>query len=404
MKYLVVSALCVWSAGAAWAQGAEPDAGVVAEAPKAEPVVVKIAMGKGLTVSKGEGLSMNIRARIQLRDVVSVQGAAVANELSLRTARLFISGKVLSPDAGYFVQLALGANDFETGISSPVFDAYLEYTGWRDVQLRAGQFFVPFDRARTIREVALQMVDRQQVITELALDRDLGIVISSQDLFGWGGRVTYALGFFGGQGKNRVTPEKKPGFLYSARIAIKPMGAFDDDVEADLDRTPHPHLAIGVAAAFNQDTSRQKSLSGTVFTLGGFDTVHLAADVVFKFKGLSLLAEALMRQATVAMHEGELNGAPLKEYSRSGWGYLVQAGYLVTSRVEITARWDQLRFLAGDPALATLVAQQGRELGVGLNVYLNGHQGKIQGDYSLRFGEGSVAATHLVRVALDVSF
>jgi hypothetical protein len=370
------------------------DAGVVDE------IVVKVAPGKGLTVSRGEALSMNVRARVQLRDAVTIEPKTLSNELALRTARLVISGKVLHPKFQYSLQLALAPNDFETGNPSPVFDAWVEYVGWRDVQVRVGQFFVPFDRARTIREFALQLVDRPQVVSELTLDRDMGVVLSSSDLFGLGGRLGYSLGFFSGQGKNRVTPEKNPGFLYLARLSFKPMGAFDDDVEGDLERSATPHLALGAAVAFNQDTARQKSTTGAVLTLGGFDQLHVAGDLVFKWRGVSLLAEVVLRQANAPFHENETT----REYSRSAWGYLVQAGWLVHPHVEVAARWDQLRFIAGDPALEAQIRTQGREVGAGVNVYLNGHLAKVQADWALRFGEPGSTPTHFARLAVDVSF
>lgn len=390
----VRSAMVLMLSLGSWALAQQPDAGVDAFAVKVEP-------GRGLTVSRGESLSFNVRARIQLRDVVSV-AETTSNELSVRTARVAFGGTAFSPDVRYSALLAFGAGDFEAGNPSPLLDAFLEYTGWRDLNVRLGQFFVPFDRARTIREYALQFVDRPQVVSELNLDRDMGVMLSSQDLFGLGGRLAYALGLFSGQGRNRLVAEK-PGFLYVARATVRPMGPFDDDAEGDLQQTPTPHVAFGVAAAFNQDTSRQKSTTGTVFTLGGFDQTHLAADVVFKWRGVSLLAEVLYRHANAAVHEGEVNGAPFREFARSGWGYVVQAGVLVHERVEVAARWNQLRFLAGDPALEALVRQQGREFGVGANVYVNRHLAKVQLDWSVRFGDVGLP-THLVRVSVDVSF
>jgi hypothetical protein len=404
----VAAAVALWGTAARAQAGADAvaDAGVDDLGQVPDKVVVSVDIGRGVTVSHGEALSMNLRGRVQLRDSVTVTAAdgATTNELALRTARIYIQGRVLSPDLQYFLQLALGANDFETGIASPIFDAYVEYLGWRDLQLRAGQFLVPFDRARTIRDFALQLVDRAQMVGELSLDRDLGLTVSSQDLFGLHGWLGYSLGIFGGQGKNRFGPEKPPGFLYLARLTLRPWGPFDDELEGDLQRLPRPRLAVGGSVAFNQDSWRQKSTTGNVLTLGGFDELHAAGDVVFKFAGFSFMAEAMLRQANAPFHEGVVSGAKVREYSRSAWGYLVQASYLATERVELVARWDQLRFLGGDPALATLVRQTGRELGAAVNVYLNGHLGKVQADWMARFGDGQVAPTHQVRLALDVSF
>ena len=92
------------------------------------------------------------------------------------------------------MQLAFGGNDFEAGSSTPLFDAYLEYTRLRDLNVKVGQFFVPFDRLRTIREFALELVDRAQPTVELSLDRDVGVSFSSQDLFGTRGVLARLLG------------------------------------------------------------------------------------------------------------------------------------------------------------------------------------------------------------------
>jgi len=401
-----------------------PDAGL----PAPPAFSVKVGLGKGITISRGEALSLTIRGRLSARDVVTVIGPTATNELSLRTARLVLQGKALSPSLAYYIQLALGVADFETLtdttgkqslVASPVYDAYLDFTAWRDLQLRAGQFFVPFDRARTIREFSLQFVDRQQLVSELSLDRDIGLMAFSNDLFGWGGRLAYSLGVFGGQGKNRVVAVPNPVFLWVGRVTLRPMGPFDDDSEGDLERSAMPHLAVGLAAAYNGETWRQRSTMGTLFLLpGGFKYTHLAADAVFKFGGFSLLAEALYRQADRPSRTGtkdvsdktikDLSGNsitnPITEYSRSAWGYTVQAGLMVTKELEFVARWNQLRWLGDtDRDLVKTVLQQGREATVGVNVYMNGHLFKVQADYTVRFGTGPLPYSHLARVLVDLS-
>lgn len=369
----------------------------------------KVALGKGLTVSRGDALSMTIKGRVSVRDVVVMNGNNVTNELSLRTVRLGVQGKMLSPAISYYVQLALGTADYETLkdstgketlVTSPVYDAYVDFTAWRDLQLRVGQFFVPLDRSRTIREFSLQFVDRQQMITELNLERDMGLLISSNDFLGWGGRLAYALGVYGGQGKNRALPVTNPGFLWVGRLTVRPMGPFDDDVEGDVERSSSPHLAVGVGAAYNGNTWRQRSTLGTVLTLGGVDYLHLAGDVVFKYGGFAFLGEVLYRKAP---HDVRSNGT-LTEYTRSAWGYTVQASYLFTKELELAARWDQLRPLGQtDPKLIEFTLQQGRELTVGFNVYFNGHLLKLQFDYTARFSEAGSLASHLARALVDVS-
>ena len=420
---LAVTSLGTVSLAQAEADGGSAPAAVDAGVP-APVFSVKVGLGKGITISRDDSLSLNIRARLSARDVVTVQGQNATNEVSLRTARLVFQGKALSPSLGYTLQLALGSADFETlkdsaGVqsllASPVFDAYLEFTALRDLQLRAGQFFVPFDRARTIREFSLQFVDRQQVVSELSLDRDIGLMAFSNDFLGWGGRLAYSLGVFGGQGKNRVVAVKNPVFLWVGRVTVRPMGPFDDDSEGDLERSTKPHLAVGLAAAYNGETWRQKSTTGTVFLLpGGFKYTHLAADAVFKYAGFSFLGEVLYRHADRLSRTGVVSkdllgnavtAATITENSRSAWGYTLQAGFMATSQLELVARWNQLRFLeSNDKDLVNTVANQGRELTVGVNLYMNAHLFKVQADYTARFSEGgSTPYSHLARVLVDLS-
>ncbi len=366
---------------------------------------VVIDPGRGITVKTLDGsYSATVRARAQLRNTY-VHELLDTNELNVSRLRFFFQGNAVTPDLKYLVQLAFGASDFEAGNASPVYDAYVEYTRWRDANLRVGQFFVPFDRARTIRESGLQFIDRQLSVRELTLDRDVGLMVSSQDLFGLDGRLSYAMFVGAGDGKNRLGAQMA-GPLWVLRLAVKPMGRFDDDLEGDVTRDPRPRLAIGVAGGWNIHTTRAQSTFGATYTLGTADYVHGAVDVVFKWAGFSLLAEGVVRQAQTGTLSGTSpSGQPLYEYTRSGWGYFVQAGYLVSQYVEVTARWDQLYALPGsDPALATLASTQGRQLGGGVNVYLAGHIFKLQSDYFYIWGPTAGTGRHSARIALDASF
>ena len=422
----VILVVSLWLSSGAWAQSqspapepspptpqAPPQTQAPAEpAPKPPPasgVTVTASPGKGLTVATDDGkYSTTLRTRFQMRETLTGQGVEEGprrwtQEGQVRTVRLSLLGHVLDPDIKYTLQLAFGGNDFEAGSSSPLFDAWVEYTAVRDVNVRFGQFFVPFDRARTIRESSLQFVDRPLNIGELTLDRDMGLMLSSADLFGLGGRLSYNLGFFGGEGRNRFG-SSTPGLLYVLRVAVRPFGAFDDDVEGDLQRLPKPRLMVGVAGAYNQKSNRQRSTTGTTLTLGTFDYTHAAADAVFKYRGLSVLAELLYRDASPSFREGTVNGQPAREWSRSGWGYLMQAGYMLTSKLEATGRFDLQRVRSdSDPALFAQVEQFGREVGAGLNLYLNGHAFKLQGDYAHQFGHTG-PGRHLVRLQMDTTF
>jgi hypothetical protein len=366
---------------------------------------VTVTPGRGLTVKTADGnYAITLRARVQLRETFSYDTVA-ANEINVKTLRFYVQGNALVPELKYLVQLAFGTGDYENGNASPIFDAFVEYTKLRDLNVRVGQYFVPFDRGRTVRESGLQFVDRQIAVRELTLDRDVGLMLSSSDLFGLKQWLAYNVFVGGGEGRNRVGSAVAAP-LVVARLAVRPFGTFDDDAEGDLQRDARPRLSVGVAGAYNARTNRAQSTFGATYTLGTFDYLHGAVDVVFKWHGFSLLAEGVIRKATNDVLEGaSAAGATVREYSRSGWGYFVQAGLMVSKLVEVTARWDQLYALAGtDPSLISLAATQGRQLGAGTNVYLNGHAFKLQADYFYIWGPASTTGRHVARLVLDASF
>jgi hypothetical protein len=360
--------------------------------------------GKGVTLRSLDGrYSLNVKPRVQIRDMFT-HDAHDLNDLELKTLRLVISGNILTPDLRFFVQLALASGDYEKDSSSPIYDAYVEYTGLRDLSVKAGQFLVPFDRVRTVREYALEFVDRSSMVRELSLDRDVGLTVSSSNLLGWGNRLGYALYIGSGDGKNR-TGGQILGPLLIARVTLRPFGAFDDDNEGDLNRERRPRLAIGLAGAYNIHSPRTQSTLGNTFTLGYANYQHAAADLVFKLAGFSLIGEVLVRHAEQANFKGMSGGKPVTEWTRSGYGYVVQAGMMLSRFVQATLRWEQLFAESNtDPTLISTAATAGRQLGAGLNLYLNGHGLKLQADYFYLWGVVLSAARHQVRLQLDASF
>lgn len=362
------------------------------------------APGQGFTVTTGDAFSVTIRPRIQMRQTLGLGPGDVTSETQIRTLRLNMGGHVYSPELLYFVQLAFGGNDFEKDSSSPVFDAFVEQAHFRDLRLRVGQFFVPFDRARTVREFALQLVDRQQSVRELSLDRDVGVMLWSPDLFG-AGIAGYHLFVGSGDGRNRFGAQAS-GPIAVARLVLRPLGVFDDDVEGDLTRRTSPRLAVGVAGAYNWSTNRAQSTLGATFTAGRTNYRHAAADLVFKFRGVSVLGEVLYRGASVESFAGGTADKPVTEHTRSGWGYFAQAGVMLTDHLEVVGRWDVLRARAGtDPALVATVAAQGKQAIGGVNYYVHGHALKVQADYTQTIDPGKAASpARMARLQLDASF
>jgi hypothetical protein len=389
---------------------------MMAEAFAAEtpsPPVVSGKPGYGLTVESADGkFAMNVRGRIQLRESIAAApddegNLDVSMDTTVYTTRVWLQGHTFDQNIKYVLQLALAPRDFKDGAISPVYDAYLDLTFEPNASVRVGQSLVPFDRLRTVSEHALQLPDRPTPITEFSLDRDIGAYVYSDHVGGDEGVFGYRAGVFSGAGTN-VTAAHEPGVLGVVRLELRPMGPFDDNNEGDLERRVDPALALGVAAAYNTNTPRARSTTSTTFTGGTADYLHLAGDLVFKWRGFSVEGEFISRDAADDTIESEDDlGTPVTEYTRSGWGVIVQPGMMLTKKVEIAARYCHSEASDGtDPALLDTLAVAGGEVGAGLSWYLNEHRLKVQGGWTALFGPDRPFgdAEHAGSVLVDAMF
>jgi hypothetical protein len=397
-------------ASAAPALAPEPAAFVTAEPAEAKPAKPELefsaAPGKGFTLKYGDAFSFNLRSRFQIRYQLDVPAPNEAGEreeqqlVNIGTARLWFSGNVFNPQLTYMIQLAVAGRDYRDGAISPIFDAYVDWKPLTNLSVRAGQFFVPFDRLRTVREFALQMADRPVPIGELTLDRDVGVAVYSEKFLG--SPLTWRLGAFGGGGTNLSTG-KDPGVLLTARLELRPLGPIDDDSEGDLERRKKPGLAIGTGVARNLNTNRQRSTTGTTYTGGVVDYTHFAADAVFKWQGFAAQFEYLWKKADAdPILSLDDEGEQVTEWARSAGGWVAQASYTFDPPFEIVGRLAQLNAFDGtDPRL-----QDTDEYGVGLNYYINGHQFKIQTDWIAKVYEDDSFddAVYVAHLQLDATF
>jgi hypothetical protein len=391
----------------------EPATPEPADAKKDPEIKFKGKPGDGLTVEVGDRFSLNVKSRIQVRYQYHLSPENAAGErtedqvVNIGTARLWFSGKVLLPELTYMIQLAVADRDYRDGAKSPIYDAYLDWAAHRDLNLRVGQYFVPFDRLRTVREWALQMADRPRPVAELTLDRDVGVMVYSDHFLADESPVAVRAGVFGGGGTN-LSLGREPGALFVGRLELRPLGDIDDDKEGDLERRPKPGVAIGGAFAANVNTNRQRSTTGITYVGGTADYLHAAADLVFKWRGVALQAEYLWKQAG----EDEIlstaaDGSTLTEYTRSGQGWVLQASYTFDPPFELVGRLSGMyAFDDTDPAYVSEANSRGQEVAGGVNYYFNGHKMKLQADYIARMPHDFdfSVADHVAHLQLDVTF
>jgi phosphate-selective porin OprO/OprP len=394
------------TAPAAEPDGPEPTLANLDREREAELPNVRYKIGNGVTMSSANGrYSLQVRARLQVRydlDHPNVEGEPVSQTFQIRRARVVLAGNVFSPHIRYQFQFGFSPRDMANDIPSdledsirrnPLRDARLEFTRLRDFTIWAGQFKVPFSRERVVSSSNLSMVDRSLVNAEFSLDRDIGIAALSKDIGGLGGKLSYYVGVFLGEGRNSFESQDA-GLLYVGRFEVNPFGKFEDYVEGDGERSEAPGLSIGAAYAFHDRAHAARGVGGNAPADGGTtDFHHFTGDVVFKWWGVSLLTAVHLRRGFNRVNGGALDADDMPiatAPARQGLGWVGQLGWVVPKvPLEFVGRYGLTRNIYGDQSNQP----DADEAGGGINWYFVGHNLKLQVDY-FRLWDGSLGATY----------
>ena len=360
----------------------------------------------GIVFTPGEGIdiqsadhdfSVGIGFRFQLLYTLldkDPTAKETVQSLQLRRARMQLAGHAFGVHNKYRLELAISPSDVsqtaQAVTTSPLLEAYTEFDYLRDLTVRAGQFKVPFDRMRVTSDMARQLVDYSGTTTEFSLDRDIGVDLKSNDLFGLG-LFKYHLALLSGKGRNSFAATDM-GLLYLARVEVLPLGLFDDYTEGDFQRTK-PRLSLGGSFVHIVDARRDRGTIGNApLDAGGSTDFNLAeGDLMFKLYGLSLEGGFYYRHAdrnpgslvdaTGKAINDPATGKPITgpTPTRDGTGVVAQAGFLIPRvPLEIAGRYANIRKNT-DPLHNAL--KDSNELGGGVSYYFAQHQLKLQTDY-----------------------
>ncbi len=345
--------------------------------------------------------TMKFSGRIQSLASVEMTGDEFETNILVRRARLKFQGVAINPKFSYKLELGLTNRDHgspipETNNSARmILDAVVMYNMGPKTQLWFGQTKLPGNRERVMSSAKLQFVDRSLLNSKYNIDRDMGIQIHHN--FELGGMIgEAAVSISQGEGRN-ITTGNYGGFDYTGRVELLPFGAFagkGDYFGADLKREENPKLSLGVTYDYNDNASRQRGNTGSfLFSTRTLSTVF--ADMMFKFQGLSVMAEYAVKSAK----GGPVVYTPVDgvEYFYTGSGANVQAGYLFMSNCEVSARFTSIthEVVIGEDDISMYT--------LGVSKYLDGHNLKVQSDFSM-IQEGGGDATYMGRIQFELSF
>mgnify|MGYP003575061138 CR=1 FL=1 len=362
--------------------------------------------GKGISfVAADSSFSVRMNGRIQnlYSGQLSLDEGHYNDRLSVRRARLKFDGYAFSPKLEYKIELGLSNQDIGGGTAQNgntaniVLDAVAKWNFAAGYSLWFGQTKLPGNRERIISSQKLQFVDRSLLNSRYNLDRDMGVQLHHESEIGRGlFRQIAAVSM--GEGRN-ITTGNVGGYDYTARLEYLPFGEFKgegDYTGGDLSREKSPKLSLAVAYDFNDGATRENGQLGP-FASQSRDLKTLFADVMFKYRGFSAMAEYADRKTTgTPVLASDPTGAVTEAFF-TGTGFNVQAGYLLSNKLEIAGRYTTV-----NPEKITL-RPDNHQYTLGVSKYLVGHTVKVQSDISL-LREAAEYSQLMYRFQVEIGF
>ena len=355
--------------------------------------------GKGVyVIASDSSFSMKFNARVQSlmmfqapADNITMDG--MTSNWLVRRSRLKFSGFAYSTNLKYKIELGLSNRDHggesihTNNTSNLILDAFVRWNFYKNMEVWVGQTKLPGNRERVISSQKLQFVDRSLVNSRFNIDRDMGIQFRNKISFG-SILTRQALAISQGEGRNRTNkkdPNPENGFEYTARIEVLPLGEFTgkgDYFSSDLKREETPKISFGLTYDLNRSAARVGGNLGSyiedandfVIDSALADLNTILADVMFKYKGFSLISEYANKQ--MKGERIEENGDIINNYY-TGNGLNVQAGYLLMNNLEPSIRYTTI---SPDKDSERDLQEM---LTFGLSRYIRGHSLKIQTDFSI---------------------
>ena len=376
--------------------------------------------GKGLynVIAADSSWKMKFGMRFQTlfigqNDHVDSTGfGAGSSQFLIRRARLKFDGFAFSPKLKYKVELGLSNRDLGkvdgTNNLAPrmILDAVVKWNFYQNFELWAGQTKLAGNRERVVSSANMQLVDRSLLNSRFNIDRDMGIQLRHH--FKLGNVVVREIASISqGEGRNLVQ-DNLGGLQYTGRVEILPFGKFNgkgDYVCGDIAREEKPKLSVAATYDFNDRAVKTRSNLGSYMVDGsgansdGFfhsNITTIFADMMFKYKGFSLMGEWAMRDADVINHYSADSTFSATVYT--GTGLNLQAGYLLKNNWEVAGRYTQI-----NPGEETGRADH-QQYTFGISKYLAGHALKVQSDVSWMTTKDSPDSHLMYRLQIDIHF
>ena len=334
----------------------------------------KYKLGDGLRLSTRGGSRLTINGMVQStaesRRYEGVDGSY--NRFRLRRARVGFDGSSFNDKLRFRVGLDLvKGSETDEGSGSMLMDSYISYRPWGSkLVITLGQQSTPTDNYEMqVSSHTLQFVERSKVSSVFGTIRELGVVIDGTFKIGSTGVLRPSLAITDGDGP--VGGTRYGGLKYGGRVNYMPFGTFRSmgiSREGDMAYELIPKLCLGVAYSYTDGTSDRRGgrSAGDMLYMDDNNNIvlpdygKLVADIVFKYRGFSLVGEFAKSWGYVPgsitqriRNDGSTSGtfevdgvqnvdAYVKNRMMLGEGINVQAGYMLRSLWSFDMRYTHL--------------------------------------------------------------
>jgi hypothetical protein len=276
------------------------------------------------------------------------------SEFNIRRLRPSFSGMIWHPDLKFKFEWDLSKDAVLT-------DAYFDYVSYQYASIKAGQYYVPFNREQLTEPWRLQFIDRSIANDYFSLGRDLGVTLHKQFA---DGRFEYAFGVFNGNGANTCANDNNK-YLYALRLGVYPNGYMNYSQSSMEDPD---EVMFGVGAGINFNTMTMMDMEDEEEFGYDTDNVSITGDMVLKYRGFSFETAYYFANADPDMEDMQ---------DVDSQAFVVQSGYMfVPETFEIAVRYA---FVTPDKDCDD---HKFSEITAGWNYFFRMHNVKMQMDYS----------------------
>lgn len=275
----------------------------------------------------------------------------------LKSAYLTAYGTVVP---GWDFEIEIDASD---NLGKPMRNAFITYTKFPYSEIRLGQQKVSFSEEYWTSNSALDTIERSLPVTNLSVERDIGINILGDLL---GNKINYGIGVFNGNGINVTDTNDCKDII--GRITVSPFKGSQGVLDG---------LTLGVGAWGG------KQLPGG--TVAG-DRKRYTGLLVYKYVFLKLQGEYLFQKL-------EQTGTENKK--SKGW-YVICTGDVKKDVIQLVAKYETC------DADNTIATDTQKITTIGINYFINSNT-KIMADYRI-LGEDADIDNNEFLTQLQVKF